>query len=277
MLASLRRSLLSTVRDGRTRSSAGALPVRLEALPPDPRSVLGRFHEISLTTADIRESVEFYERLGFTQATTTDTWQHPYGVLTDGRLFLGLHRREAPSPTLTFVRPGLAEHLADFTGRGIDLTVCHTGDEVFNEIAFSDPFGQNVAVLEARTYSPVRRPPSQLSLCGYFSELSLPAADFEAARAFWEPLGFVATDEADAPYHHLPLTSDHLDIAFHRPSTHDVPMIVFTDSDMPARIARLRELGVAMSRDLPRGIAAGSNAVIEAPEGTTLLLLQERN
>jgi catechol 2,3-dioxygenase-like lactoylglutathione lyase family enzyme len=242
--------------------------------------VLGRFHEISVETADIRESVEFYERLGFTQATTSDTWQHPYGVLTDGRLFIGLHQRRglaspAPSPTLTFVHPGIAEHVADFTGRGIELTLCHTGEEVFNEIAFSDPFGQSIAVLEARTYSPVSRQPSEVSLCGYFGELSLPVSDFEAAKTFWEPLGFVATEESDAPYLHLPLTSDTLDIAFHRPRTRDVPMIVFSDPDMPARIARLRELGVAMSRDLPRGIALGANALIEAPEGTTLLLLNE--
>ena len=55
--------------------------------------VLGRFHEISIATADIRASVEFYESLGFTQAPTTDAWSHPYGVLTDGRLFIGLHQR----------------------------------------------------------------------------------------------------------------------------------------------------------------------------------------
>jgi len=237
--------------------------------------VLGRFHEISVVTPDIRASVEFYERLGFTQATTTDTWQHPYGVLTDGRLFIGLHQRRAPSPTLTFVRPGVAEHLADFTGRGIELTLCHTGEEIFNEIGFSDPFGQSIAVLEARTYSPVDRRPEELSLCGYFGELSLPVADFEAARTFWEPLGFVATDELDAPYLHLPLTSDTVDIAFHPPRTCDVPMIVFSDPDMPRRIDRLRELGVEISRDLPRGLGGGANAIVESPEGTTLLLLHE--
>jgi catechol 2,3-dioxygenase-like lactoylglutathione lyase family enzyme len=240
--------------------------------------VLGRFHEISLETPDIRESVEFYERLGFTQATTTDTWQHPYGVLTDGRLFIGLHQRRGlarppASTTLTFVHPGIVALVADFTGRGIELTVCHTSEEIFNEIAFSDPFGQSIAVLEARTYSPAGRRPEELSLCGYFGEVSLPAADFEAAKTFWEPLGFVATDESDTPYPHLPLTSDTIDIAFHRPRTRDVPMIVFSDPDMPARIARLRELGVEISRDLPRGLAAGANALIEAPEGTTLLLL----
>jgi catechol 2,3-dioxygenase-like lactoylglutathione lyase family enzyme len=239
--------------------------------------VLGRFHEISIETADIRGSVEFYERLGFTQATTTDTWQHPYGVLTDGRLFLGLHHRgrKCPSTTLTFVHPGIAEYLAELAALGIQPTLSHTGDEIFNEVAFTDPFGQNVAVLEARTYSPVDRRPAELSLCGYFSELSLPVTDFEAARSFWEPLGFVATDEAETPYLHLPLTSDHLDIAFHRPRTHDGPMIVFSDADMRTRIERLRELGVEISRDLPRGVPSGDNALIEAPEGTTLLLLNE--
>ena len=239
--------------------------------------MLGRFHEISIETTDIRTSVEFYERLGFTQATTTDTWQHPYGVLTDGRLFLGLHHRRGPASTLTFVRPGIAEHLAEFSGRGIGLTVCHTGEEIFNEIAFSDPFGQNVAVLEARTYSPVARRDSELSLCGYFGEISLPVTDFEAARQFWEPLGFVATDEAESPYVHLPLTSDHLDIAFHRPRTFDAPVIVFTDPDMSGRIARVRELGVKISSALPRGVPPGANALIEAPEGTLLLLLQDEN
>ena len=59
--------------------------------------MLGQFHEISVETTDIRASVEFYERLGFSQATTTDTWSHPYGVLTDGRVFLGLHQRRFAS------------------------------------------------------------------------------------------------------------------------------------------------------------------------------------
>jgi catechol 2,3-dioxygenase-like lactoylglutathione lyase family enzyme len=236
--------------------------------------VLGRFHEVSIGTSDIRESVQFYESLGFSQATTTDTWSHPYGVLTDGRVFLGLHQRGMDSPALTFVRPGVADSLAEFERLGIELTVCHTGDEVFNEIAFRDPLGQTVSVLEARTYSPVSLSPAAQSLCGYFEEISMPAAAFEPAKEFWEPLGFVATDELEAPYVHLPLTSDHLDIAFHRPRTCDSPLLVFSDPDMPARIARIRELGIETARGLPRGLDSGSNALLEAPEGTVLLLLQ---
>jgi hypothetical protein len=114
----------------------------------------------------------------------------------------------------------------------------------------------------------------KMSLCGYFDQLSMPVANFDTAKEFWEPLGFVATDEADVPYVHLPLTSDHLNIAFHRLRTLDRPMLVFSASDMPARLARLRELSVTFSDELPRGLNASENAIIEAPEGTPLLLLQ---
>lgn len=236
--------------------------------------MLGQFHEISLETADIRASVEFYERLGFVQASTTDTWLHPYGVLTDGRVFLGLHQRRFSSPTLTFVHPGVAELVPDLEARGIALTVCETGSERFNQIGFRDPFGQAVSVLEARTFSPVARRPSDTSLCGYFEQLSLPVAKLEAGKEFWEPLGFVATDELGEPYVHLPLTSDRLNIAFHRPRTLDRPMLVFSDLDMPARLERLRELDLRFSDEIPRGLDAQRNALLESPEGTLLLLLQ---
>ena len=236
--------------------------------------MLGHFHEFSLETADIRASVEFYERLGFSQATTTDTWSHPYGVLTDGRLFLGLHQRRSQSSMLTYVHPGVAELVPKLEAKGIPLTLSHTGTEIFNQIAFRDPFGQTVSVLEARTFSPVARRSFETSLCGYFEELSMPASNLENAKAFWEPLGFVATDESDEPYVRLPLTSDHLNIAFHRPRTLDRPMLVFGDPDMAARLVRLRELDFSFSDELPRGLDASENGLLESPEGTLLLLLK---
>ena len=235
--------------------------------------LVGRFHEFSVATQDIRAGVDFYQRLGFTQATTSDAVTHPYGVLSDGRLHLGLHQRSAPSPALTFVRPGVDASLPAFAAAGIELTLCRTGEDVFNEIAFADPFGQAITVLEARTYSPTARAASDVSLLGEFAEVSLPARDFSAAQAFWEPLGFVAADEAQEPYVHLPLTSDTLDIAFHRPQTFDRPLLVFRSADMAARVERLRELGVEMS-PLPRGIGADGNALLEAADGTAFLLLQ---
>ncbi len=236
--------------------------------------MLGRFHEISLQTPDIRASVEFYERLGFTQASTNDTRTHPYGVLTDGRIFLGLHQRRFAAPAVTFVHAGVADLALQLEARGITLEMRRTSEDSFNEIGFRDPDGQSILVLEARTYSPVTRNPDETSLCGYFIEFSMPSGNFDAAREFWEPMGFVATEEPDAPYAHLPLTSDHLDIAFHRPRTLDRPMLVFRDANMRERLARIRALGVQETGELPRGLPPAANALIEAPEGTALLLLE---
>jgi catechol 2,3-dioxygenase-like lactoylglutathione lyase family enzyme len=236
-----------------------------------PLPLLGTFHELSIAVPDVRTSVDFYERLGFTQATTADIFTHPYGVMTDGRLVIGLHQRTGPSPVLTFVRAGVAAALPAFANAGIELTVRRTGDEVFNEVGFTDPFGDAVAVLEARTYSPTDRPQTQVSLCGNFAEVSLPASDFAAAQAFWEPLGFVAAEEAQAPYPHLSLTSDHLDITFHRPRLLMQPMLVFREPDMASRIAGVREQGF----DLHAALQGSQNSAVflESPDGTTLLLL----
>jgi len=246
----------------------------LRLSPAASLPLLGTFHEVSVAATQVRASVEFYESLGFTQASTADTFSHPYGVLTDGRLFIGLHQRADPSPVLTFVRPGVAQSVPAFAAAGIELTVCRTGEEVFNELGFLDPFGHAVAVLEARTYSPVGRGDAAASLCGDFAEVSLPVSDFSRAQGFWEPLGFVAAEPAEIPYPHLPLTSDRLDLAFHRPSVCARAMLVFRGPQLAARLARLRERGFEV-REL-RGSPANTAAILESPDGTPLLLQAEQ-
>lgn len=240
-----------------------------------PLPLLGTFHEVSVVADDVRGAVEFYERLGFTQAPTSDALEHPYGVLTDGRLSIGLHRRAGPSPVLTFVRPGIAASLGAFAAAGIQLTHCRTGEEVFNEIAFTDPFGHTVAVLEARTYSPVARSASETSLCGDFAEVSLPAGDLAAAQSFWEPLGFVAPEPPESARPYVTLTSDYLDLSFHLPRLCERPMLVFRDPGMRSRIARLSELGLPVHPGPETSQRAPASALLESPAGMPLLLLEE--
>jgi catechol 2,3-dioxygenase-like lactoylglutathione lyase family enzyme len=235
--------------------------------------VLGKFHEISVETANIAESVAFYERLGFSHCGTTDTWQHPYGVMTDGKLFVGLHQFKFPSPTLTYVHPGVAAHAHLIEKQGIDLAWKRVSDDAFNEVGFLDPSGQPVRVQEAPTHFAADRDNAEVSLCGDFAEFSLPAAEFQPMREFWEPLGFVALEESETPYVRMSMTSDYIDLAVHRPRTLDAPMLVFAAADMGERIERLRALGHELSEDLPRGLDPRHSALLHAPEGTALLLI----
>ena len=235
--------------------------------------MFGRFLEVSLNTDDIAASVQFYERLGFTQLTTGDTWTHPYGVLSDGRLCIGLHQRRGSSPLLSFVRPELAQHVHELRTAGFEPHYTRLGESDFHELQLHDPAGQGIALLEARTFSPARRAQAG-SLCGWFSSYSMPTIDVGAVQAFWEHAGFVALEPPDEPLMQLALTSDTLTMTLHRPRVLEAPLLVFTDPQMPDRIAKLTNMDIQGGGDLPRGLDRRSNALIKSPEGTQLLLLQ---
>jgi hypothetical protein len=237
--------------------------------------MFGRFLELSIATADIAASVQFYERLGFVQLITGDAVPHRYGVLSDGRIHIGLHEHTAPSPAVSFVAPGLAESAARLAAAQLQPESMRLGEEELHQLRLRDPGGQAVSLLEARTYSPSALAAVDAeSLCGYFLQLSLPQKDFARACSFWERGGFVALPESDEPYPHLPLTSDALDLAFHRPRLCDAPLLVFECADPLRQQAMLAERGIQLAEELPRGFSGSDCSLLEAPEGTLLWSLR---
>ncbi len=174
---------------------------------------------------------------------------------------------------LSFVRPELARHLNEMLVAGFEPHYTRLGDSDFHELQLHDPGGQNIALLEARTFSPPR-PDHRSSGCGWFSSYSMPALDTEAVRAFWENAGFVALEVPDDPLAQVALTSDALTLTLHRPRAIAAPVLVFVDPLMPARLEALAGSGIVGGAELPQGFDPSANAVLEAPEGTLLLLLQ---
>jgi catechol 2,3-dioxygenase-like lactoylglutathione lyase family enzyme len=237
--------------------------------------MLGRFLEISVYAPELLESLAFYERLGFTQAAVGETWSHPYAVVTDGRLFIGLHRYEFPSPSLTFVQPDLVNNLERLEGLGIELAFRRVGADVFNEAGFVDPNGQMVTLLEARTFSPPARRGHETSRLGWFEEFALPSQDLDASARYWEQLGFVAVERAEQPWPRAGLTSDTLNVALVGGGHLRRPALVFRETDMPERVQRLRESGLDFERQLPQALDPRQSALLIAPEGTPLLLLAD--
>lgn len=239
--------------------------------------MIGRFLEISVATRNILESLEFYQRLGFAQAETGDAWSHRYAVITDGRLFIGLHEYEFASPSLTYVRPELSTHLEALRAHGVDFEFEKTGDEQFNEAGFLDPDGQMVTLLEARTFSPLPVTTAEESLCGRFSAYTIPSRNIETAIAFWEPLGFVTTQREDKPLPSATLTSELINLGFCQSPKLRTPALTFVEPDMAVRIAKLEFDGLDMNRDVPGREPADENAILRSPEGLALQLLTGDN
>jgi catechol 2,3-dioxygenase-like lactoylglutathione lyase family enzyme len=233
--------------------------------------VLGRFLEYSIPTPDIRASLEFYGTLGFSQAEVGETWPHPYAVVTDGRLHLGLHQRAAAVPALTFVKPDVLHQLPGLESRGVTFEYRKLGNDVFNEIGWLDPSGHLVRLIEARTFSPIKNP--RASLCGYFLEIALPVPDREHAKHYWEELGFVGLDEPDAALAHVSCTSDSIDIGLYDPAQLRLPTLMFEADDLAESLARLASAGITPPGPVPAALRDRPAALLAAPEGTPILLL----
>jgi catechol 2,3-dioxygenase-like lactoylglutathione lyase family enzyme len=234
--------------------------------------VLGRFLEFSLATPDIQASLDFYTRLEFSQAEVGEAWSHPYAVVTDGRICLGLHQAAIPAPSVTFVKPGLLKHLGSLEELGVEFEFRHLGNDVFNEVGWFDPAGQLVRLVEARTFSPSKRIVTDTSRCGYFLEIGLPAPDLEALKVYWEQFGFVGMDESGDRLPHISCTSDYIDLGLYDPAHLRRSTLRFEVDDVGGTLARLAEIGISPAGEIPPPLRQMPAAVLIAPEGTPILL-----
>jgi hypothetical protein len=156
---------------------------------------------------------------------------------------------------------------------GIEFNSEHFDIASFNQASFADPHGLRINLLEARTFSPPAIEAHHQSTCGYFTELGVPVRDYPIGREFWESLGFVGMEPETEPLPRLALTSDYLNVSLYRSRALRQPMLTFEDSDMPERLARLRERKFQLTDEMPDSLDAATNAVLVAPEGTRILLL----
>ena len=234
--------------------------------------MLGRFLEFSLATPDIQASLDFYTKLGFSEAQVGEAWSHPYAVVTDGRICLGLHQEAIPAPSITFVKPNLLKFVQPFEELGLEFTFRHLGNDVFNEVGWLDPSGQLVRLIEARTFSPSKRLGTETSRCGYFLEIAIPTPELDRSKAYWERFGFVGVDESDDRLPHVSCTSDHIELGLYDPSHLRRSTLRFEVDDVGGALARLAEIGISPAGEIPSPLRRVPAAVLIAPEGTPILL-----
>jgi catechol 2,3-dioxygenase-like lactoylglutathione lyase family enzyme len=234
--------------------------------------VLGRFLEFSIPVHDIRASLEFYGKLGFSEAAAGEAWSHPYAVLTDGRICLGFHQNSSFAPSTTFVMPDLLQHLDGFAQLVQEFEFRRLGNDVFNEIGWLDPSGHLIRLVEARTFSPSKRKAVEESRCGYFREIGLPTSSRDTAKAHWEQFGFVGIDESDAKLPHISCTSDTIDIGLYDPAHLPGPTLIFEVDDFNGTLAHLDQDGIKRDGRLPGPLRSMRAALLTAPEGTSILI-----
>src|SRR5512147_1580332 len=211
--------------------------------------MVGQFLELSIAAQPLAASFEFYRALGFASVPVSDSLPHPYLVLFDGTVAIGLHEREQDGASLTFVRPRLRDYVRALRRLDIDLTYAHLADSEFNRVGFEDPTGQPIALLEARTFPPGDWNRQNVAACGDFLEYSLPTESLPTSREFWRSIGFEPASSGTAPHPWQRLVGHGLTIGLHE--THFRPGLSFRSPRLDARLAYLDAKGIAARAGSP--------------------------
>jgi len=234
--------------------------------------MLGRFLEYSVTARPLAASFDFYRALGFASIAVGDTLSYPYLVLYDGAVAIGLHDGAEAGARLTFVRPGLRSYVRPLRRLDVEIDFEHLADNEFNTVGFTDPGGQPVALVEARTFPPGDWDAHNVTACGEFFELTLPARSLEVSSRYWQTLGFAEIAAGEAPHRWRRLTGRGLTIGLHE--VHCLPGLSFRCADLAARSEYLRAKGLAIKAGSPLADHSQAAATLRAPEGTVLYLFE---
>ena len=236
--------------------------------------MLGKFLELSLAAHPIGESFEFYRALGFADIATGDALAHPYAVVHDGQLCIGLHERNSDEPRLTFIRSDLKAYHRALRRRRIQFEFTRLDDSEFNEIGFRDPSGQLVVLIEAQTFSPGDWRDRDRSVCGRFVEYSLMTSSRVRATEFWQSLGFATVDEGESPHPWIRLNGHGLSIGFHE-TAHFMPGPSFAMTNLGARLEYLQAKGIDTHRTSSTAGARKAAATLVTPGGTPIYLFAD--
>jgi catechol 2,3-dioxygenase-like lactoylglutathione lyase family enzyme len=234
--------------------------------------MLGHFLEYSVSAQPLSPSFEFFGALGFASIPVGDTLPDPYLVLFDGAVAVGLHDREQAGTQLTFVRPGLKDYVRPLRRLGIEFTHERLRDNEFNSVTFADPGGQEVVLIEARTFPPGEWNEHNVAACGEFFELSLPAANLEESSRFWQALGLAPVAGGEVPHRWQRLHGHGVTLGLHE--THCRAGLSFRSEGLVARTEYLRAKGVTVRDGSPIADRAQPSATLTAPEGVMLYLFE---
>ncbi|MDH3977366.1 MAG: hypothetical protein OEU86_02535 [Gammaproteobacteria bacterium] len=224
-------------------------------------SSFGHFLEYSVPTDDIQASLSFYHALGFTELTVGDMRDYYYGVVTDGRIAIGLHAGHIKEPALTFINPDVAAYAQDIDAD--DLVFAETGSDNFNEIGLHTPDELLLVMMEARTFFVADFNDVESPVIGRSSEISLGYDDASFAISFWTAAGFTA-DDADEQQ--VSLLTPGLCLGLRDHLKPGATSLRFCPEDMDETCALLEQRGLNMRRH-------GERRTMTAPEGTQLELI----
>jgi hypothetical protein len=235
--------------------------------------MLGQLLEFAVHAPRSQATLDLYEALGFQSLPVAEIPGAPFAAMWDGRATIGLYDAEIDGIVPTFARPHLKAHARALRQLGVALESEELSADRFNRIAFRDPCGSLVTLVEARTFSPAPRATAHVCALGAFLEWSVATSSVEESEAFWTALGFTRTAASEAPHRSVRLSGHGLVVGFHEIGG-SATGLTYSAPSLEARIEYLAAKNVRVKRSAPYAPAGVESATLVLP-AKTVVYLQE--
>lgn len=262
------------------------LPLLLLHVPgpkEKPSVKLGQLSQIAATTADLKASITWWERLGFHVVVQMDQ-PRPWVQLTDESILVYLVQS-----TEQFCR--LSYFTNDYAGTLKALKKAHIKSKSQENTAEGAPYrtvivspdGQEISIVNmdpAHMYHPQGKTmltldqasmmkgenmPTQL---GMFGEYCHKVANLKESMAYWEKLGFQSKGINLVPYPWTIMTDGMSIVGLHQTKDWEGSAITYFAPDMGKRLEALKAEGIT-GKEIGMG---PNNVVVTSPEGVKLFL-----
>jgi hypothetical protein len=235
--------------------------------------MLGQLLEFAVHAPRSVATLDLYEALGFQSLPVAETPGAPFAAMWDGRVTIGLHDAEIDGIVPTFARADLKAHARALRHLGVTFELEELGADQFHRVAFRDPCGCLVVLVEARTFSPAPRAGTRVSALGAFHEWSVVTHSVAAAEAFWTELGFKRTAESESPHRSVQLAGYGLVVGFHEVGG-NAHGLTYSAPGLAARVEYLAAKNVRVTRGAPFAPAGVDAGTLVLP-AKTLIYLQD--
>lgn len=249
-----------------------------------PKPKLGDISGLTINCPDLEASLEFYQKLGFTELFRGD---FPFKLIeiTDGQIQIMLRQSPALYFAITYYPRNIDEVAAELEGQGIVFwEKANTESDYLKRYITTTPDGLNVSfVMYVDAFS---QPPGPTMLtmpqadyfnpekyvnktAGLFGEIAHPVVDLEASILFWKKLGFATLSKFTSPYPWAIISDGINSVGLHQTTDFDYPAITYFAPDMAERVEKLKAAGLTDYTE-----KGGGNIVLKTPEGQHINLFK---
>lgn len=234
---------------------------------------LGNYAHISISVQHLRDSILFYEKLGFRKLWES-TDPYPWILMTDGSVNLHLYEWFFPSPALHYFSSHMQDTVLELLRLGIRPEPQKSRDGKRVQHNFLDPNELTIMLMHFDDSAMPKPNGFSESKLGVFGELSIDTQELGSSIAFWQKLDYAVTLRGEKPYPWAILTDGEMTLGLHQTDAFKSPALTYYTDTVAERVHSLRASNITPLQPLRDEHGAVAGAILTAPDGQLFFLLE---